>query len=699
MAANYSLEELEAELARRGEVSSGETVLAPVEETSLERVKNITEATLKGATRGLVKAVGGWGTLYDILKGSKDPNAFTPEGITKIIKDTLGTNLMQIPPGTKGAYQFAETGAPAAAFTALGVPGLFSRTIPGVAGEFAVGGATGLLGQSVAPESPLAQMAIGMSPYAIKGGFTAGQKVVTAPKGSLSPETGSMLEVGPLTPGEATGSRMQLAREQRIEAAPSIEGKAKEFRQEQAASTESFLTKLFDRASSSAILDPQETANKLTTAFQNYGKALSAKLQSDATADFNKAKKAGGLIDTQPVINATQDALSSIPVETPGFSTLQSNLNKILTEFAIPEVPATRTPSVILNEAGQPARITETAAVPAQSLKISIDRLQKNLSAWGQAAWSGEFNLNGSNIFTGIAPGQAKGIARAVLRGYKNALDDAIDSGVAGAEQLKAARDKFADNLQKIDEFSERPIVKAFGKPTSQLVPERDVIPALRDMPQTQRKILFEIVGQNSPEMADTIRRLQFDDVLGSAVNAAAAKGDPTFVIGKALDALNSKSGDFAFLFDNPADLNKARQAVKYMQTVMQSAGGAEAVGAAGSTLYSGSRAVGATSSVANAVKEVGLLLQDIVARPNAFADVIFNKDTVKSMLDLQKQPTLDKALKTLSNLGKTSAATAVRAVPYAETSSPQEPGTEQGPSLQDLEAELQRRGIQVPME
>ena len=696
MAANFSVEELEAELARRGQVSTGETVLAPQEETSLDRVKNIATSTLKGATKGIIDIVGGWGNLYDYLKESKDPSAFSSAGIVKAVKDLGGPDLMKVTTGTKGAYEFAQAGAPAAAFTALGLPGLFSRTVPGLAGEFGVAGATGLLGQSVAPDSPLVQAAFGLSPYAIKGGFMAGQKAVTTPKGTVGNEVPSLLEVGPLTPGEATGSRMQLARERRIEATPSIEAKGTEFRQTQAASTESFLNNLFDKASSQAITDPQETANKLTTAFQNYGKTLSSKLQSDAKKDFGAAARSKGVIDTQPVITSVQDALASIPKETPGFAGLQENLNKILKEFAIPEVPATSTPSLIVNEAGLPAMVTETAAVPAQSLKIPVERLQKNLSAWGQAAWSGEYNLNGSNIFSGIAPGQAKGIARAVLRGYKNALDDAIDAGVSGADQLKTARDNFSANLQKIDEFSERPIVKAFGKPVSQLVPETDVIPKLRDMPQTQRKLLFDIVGQQSPELADTIRRLQFDDVLSSSVNAAAATGEPSFIIKKALDSLNNKSGDFAFLFDNPADLAKAKQAIKYMQTVLQSASGAEAVGASGSTLYSGTRAVGASGSVANAVKEIGLLLQDIVARPSAFADVIFNKDTVKSMLELQKSTTLDKALTVMSNIGKTATRASVRAVPSLDTMQVQEPSPQDtGPSLSDLEAEAQRRGLQ----
>ena len=51
------------------------------------------------------------------------------------------------------------------------MPGLFSRTPLGITGEFVTGGSTGLLGQAIAPDSPLAQVAIQASPYLVKGGI------------------------------------------------------------------------------------------------------------------------------------------------------------------------------------------------------------------------------------------------------------------------------------------------------------------------------------------------------------------------------------------------------------------------------------------------------------------------------------------------------------------------------------------------
>mgnify|MGYP003334671518 CR=1 FL=1 len=78
MAATYSKEEIQAELARReGVVNAGyQSVLAPKkEETSLETVKKVGESLLKGSTRGVIDIIGGWGNLYDYLKKNQDPNA------------------------------------------------------------------------------------------------------------------------------------------------------------------------------------------------------------------------------------------------------------------------------------------------------------------------------------------------------------------------------------------------------------------------------------------------------------------------------------------------------------------------------------------------------------------------------------------------------------------------------------------------
>ena len=109
--------------------------------SDFEEFKKFGESLLKGTAKGVVDIVGGWGTLYDYLKGSKDPSAFSPVGIAQGLKNLTGIDVMQIP-GYRGAYEFGQAGGPAALLTAAGLPGLFKRTPVGVAGEFGVSGTT-----------------------------------------------------------------------------------------------------------------------------------------------------------------------------------------------------------------------------------------------------------------------------------------------------------------------------------------------------------------------------------------------------------------------------------------------------------------------------------------------------------------------------------------------------------------------------
>jgi hypothetical protein len=664
MAAQFSLDELETELKRRGGVITGESVLAPREEGGWQEEVGKGIASLgKGSLAGILDIVGGWGNLYDYLnkETGKDPSKLSSQGMKEALNKLTGIDLQKID-GYKAAYTVGRTGAPAAALSAVGLPGLFGRTAKGLAGEAGIAGGTGLAAETVAPDSPLAQFAMQTTPYAIKGGLGMARSSMLKPAGELRPTTPDLLSVGPLTPGEATGSRMQLAKEARTEAAPAIEAKGTSFRQEQALSTESFLNNLFNKASSTAIANPQETANKLTTAFQNYGKSLSSKLTSDAKRDFGAVKASGGMIDTTRVKAEIDGLANSLPTA-PGLEGLRSSLGRLSAELeANPTMP--------------------------------LSTLQQELGAWGKAAWSGEYALKGTDLFAGVAPGQTKGIARQVLRAYKSALDDAIDAGIPGADQLKKARDTFSANLDKIDEFAERPIVKAFGKPVHQLVPE-EVLPQLADMPDTQRKLLFQIMGKEAPEMADTIRRLQFNKVLSEAQAPGRAAESPTFIIDKALTELDKKSGDFSFLFVNPDDKANAMKALQYMRSVIKQTSG-DVGGIKGADIYSSARGLGAQSGLANALKELGLVFKDLLASPNAMADVVFNAETVKTMMAAKNKPTLQKVLDTMSSVGKATAVQAVRAGPRmgeAQVAEPQpEQAVEGGPTLEQLMEELQKR-------
>jgi hypothetical protein len=688
-----TVQELEDEMRRRGMLVSEESVLAGPK-TTPQQLQTFGESLLKGSARGVVGLLGGWGNLYDYLNKSKSPSAFSSAGIMQGIKDLTGVDINKIQ-GYSGAYEFGAAGGPAAAFTALGVPGLFSRTIPGVAAEFGVAGSTGMLAQSVAPDSMVAQLAIQSAPYAAKAGYLSTQRAVNAPQGPFpsTAETQDLLRVGRMTPGELGQNRAQLATEARVEAAPASGQAPIAFRQGQALDVENFLTNLFER-SASAPVDvgrAQAATQSVFSAFNNFGKALSSKLRSDAARDFGAAKRAGGLIDTAPVVESARRSLSAIAPEEPGFATLKQSLDRIIEEYAIPAQPAKTTPSTILGPTGQPATVTVTPEVPAASRKIDIKRLQDNLAVWGDAAYSGKADFGKGNIFEGVAPGKAKGIALGVLQGFRQSLDNAIDTGVPGADQLVQARNNFRDNIKRIEEFSNRPLTKAFDVPdVSALVPEK-VITKLKNEPPSQQALLIEVM-QASPNLdvaavLDTVRRSRLDDIL--------AKGPD---IQKLSRALQSK-GDLAPLFPRPQDLQDAQLAVKFMQQVLAKESPAGAGGRT-STAYAATRAAGGTSAAGLIASEFAALVNSTLSNPAALSKMLFEPDNRKLLLDLaKKKTTTEKAYNAIKTLGQNTGVIAARGGPALDVGAPEstepEVAPEQAPDdAAQLEAEMRRRGM-----
>lgn len=678
-----TIEEIQAELQSRGLTTSTETVLEPKGTTKSE-FKKFAESTLKGIPSGVIDIIGGWGNLYDYLKESKDPSAFSGTGIKQAINKLTGFNLQEIP-GYSGAYEFSRAGAPAALLTGVGVPGLFSRTPIGVAGEFGVAGTTGLLAQQVAPESPLAQLALQSTPYVAKGGLKTIGGMITKPEGTFPSvqTTESLAQVGRLTPGELGLSRTQLATEAAVERTPSSGQKPIEFRQAQAGDIESYLTNLFKKASG-VTLNPVETTQAVVNSFNNYGKSLTSKLRSDARTDFNAAKSAGGMVDTSKLVASVDSVLQTLPTETPSLFGLRNNLQKIIDEYTTVD-PVT----------GQPSY---------QS--ISIDRLQKNLSAWGEASYSGSANFGAGNIFEGVAPGQAKGVAKTVLNGYRQALDDAIQQGVPGADKLKLARDKFQQNLAKIEQFANRPLTKAFDvEDVTQLVPE-DVMVKLKNMPSSQRQFLVDVM-QNNPnsqvtEVLNSIRRSKFDDILSSAEVKGGAATDPTFSIKTALTELNKKGSEFADLFPNQADLNQAKLAMNWMQRVLSSES-PQMAGITGAEAYAFTGAAGGNAQMRLALKEAIPFLRNVVANPSDFADVIFNPNYRKAMVDLSTSKSMTKkTMDAFATLSKGAAIMGARGGSMLETTPPQIPSetqtqpTSEQQGLQEIRDLLKARGYEV---
>lgn len=171
--AEISKQDALEELRRRGIVTGGYTSVleTPQQKPTLSEFKDMVESLFKGSAKGIINIVGGWGTLYDEISKSKDPSAFSSKGIVNTIARVGGPDLNKIE-GWKGLYTLGEAGAPAALMSGLG-GNLFNLSTPArtAAAEFGVSGGLGLLGQTVAPESPAAQVTMQTLPYLIKGGY------------------------------------------------------------------------------------------------------------------------------------------------------------------------------------------------------------------------------------------------------------------------------------------------------------------------------------------------------------------------------------------------------------------------------------------------------------------------------------------------------------------------------------------------
>ena len=286
------------------------------------------------------------------------------------------------------------------------------------------------------------------------------------------------------------------------------------------------------------------------------------------------------------------------------------------------------------------------------------------------------------------------------MNGFRKSLDDAINNNVAGADKLVKARDKFKENIARIEVFSNRPLTKAFDvADVTELVPEK-VIADLKKMPTSQRQFLVDVMqahpNSQVVEVLNTIRREKFNDVLNAAQTKGGASTDPTFNIKAALTELDKKSNEFSDLFPNSKDSREARLAMNWMSRTLarESAGGIG--GLSGADVYALTGAAGGSASTRLGLKELVPWLQRIVASPKDFADVIFNPDYRKAMIDLSTQKsTSKKALNALGTLTKGAATFGVRAGAMLETTQPQIPQEAQTqnqpsePSLQELEDAL----------
>ena len=381
--------------------------------------------------------------------------------------------------------------------------------------------------------------------------------------------------------------------------------------------------------------------------------------------------------------------------EVPGMQAIVGSLRRIKGELTT----TTTTGGRLVDERGVPFAEPTTTVSPNN---ISIDRLQQNLSAWGDAAYKGTYSVPGKKVseFSDASPGVVKGIARQVLGAFRDDLNEAAESGVRGAGTLKQARDAFRENLQVLDDYASKPLVKYFDQPSANALVPEDVVSKFVNLPATQKADAAAVLRSARPDIWESLRSQGLGQILEPArIGDAAAAGSPKFDVGTALKQLGGlKDADIQWLFPTKEEKNLFRTGLEQIQRIQRRSSfmdldpaqfnQAARTAAEGAGALKGAIAKYGVQTVVDSWR-----LMVGFADEQKMAYMMFNPNGRQLIRELSKpNPKLDKVpTEAINALVAGSLAPAVTARPASPQTA--EPRQEQPVfSVEDLEAELRRR-------
>jgi len=671
-----SLQELEAELAKREQESFSASKAA--------------QAFAAGAARG------GYGVTtlpvlpVDIARQVVGKTSGIEEGAK-----ALGIKTETDFPGYERFFRAGEGAGPGAGFgAATGAP----LGPVGILGGALVGGLGGLISNVAAkelfPSSPAAQMAVGL--LAPSGVAAARARAGGAPKGIEGPVTQPETGITE-TAGQRTGAPLALLQEEKIRRSAQAGPVASAFDVAQAQSVDGFLGNI-QKFSANPNLNAEQITQGIYKAYDNFATQLQNKFKATNTANFNKAKEEAGSSSIIPTNNVQQTIDRLIAQydnpEVPGMQAIVGSLRRIKGELTT----TTTTGGRLVDERGVPFAEPTTTVSPNN---ISIDRLQQNLSAWGDAAYKGTYSVPGKKVseFSDASPGVVKGIARQVLGAFRDDLNEAAESGVRGAGTLKQARDAFRENLQVLDDYASKPLVKYFDQPSANALVPEDVVTKFVNLPATQKADAAAVLRSARPDIWESLRSQGLGQILEPArIGDAAAAGSPKFDVGTALKQLGGlKDADIQWLFPTKEEKNLFRTGLEQIQRIQRRSSfmdldpaqfnQAARTAAEGAGALKGAIAKYGVQTVVDSWR-----LMVGFADEQKMAYMMFNPNGRQLIRELSKpNPNLDKIpTEAVNALVAGSLAPAVTARPAApeRQQQPEQPVF----SVEDLEAELRRR-------
>jgi len=535
--AEYTREQILAELANRQQTSAPSPAMD----------------ILRGAAGGA--ASGGAGVAGLPLEVANIPNAISNylAGIgepspTQVMRQELG--VPQEPRSGAGqfAYNFMEGATPAAAIT-----GAATLNPLAAAGAGLLGGVTNVAAKYYAPESPVAQTLFGLLPAGVAGlANIARTRVPKVPTAGELPETGMTA-----TAGQRTGSQALLRAEANVAATAEGQPIFKQAGLANVASAEDFANKI-QQFSKNPNLTVTDIAKGAEDAFAYQNNRILNKFRVDNRRAFDAAKQEAGdsrIFDTTNVNSTLDNAIATygadtMPMELQAFAKkLQQVKSNLIKEAE---------PTTILDAQGNPAVVKGQP----ETVKLTVDELQKNLESWGKSAKTGSYTVDGVNLGD-VTTGTVKKLSRDVLNAFRKDLDAANVQGIPGAEKLVAAREQFKSGLQNVNEFQNQSLVKFFGDvkdPTA-------VVERLQNASPTERVTMFKVLENSRPEVLDSLR----SRALGTVIEQSGGDLPKLFTSLKDIAKQKSEAGSINtndFLFQTPVEKAKVNTLIRDLETV-----------------------------------------------------------------------------------------------------------------------------------
>ena len=465
--------------------------------------------------------------------------------------------------GAAGAFEIGSALAPTKAPTKIGAIG---RTVGNTGMNLGIESVGDMAGEGTA-------MALALVP-----GFstrTAREALAAKYAQSLSPQQIERIKNGTITLAEITNDPAMMATQRRLQSDPATAGRFQEFDRNAANTIEQRLQSATPRAANNT---PSGIVSSLYKAYEKQTESLKTAKDKLSTRDFDRVKQNidpdAKIIDAQPIVDRIDKEIEENLAlrQTDDVKATVSGLQRLREQFfdlgdPVPpeliqermnllearraelevlqkEKPTTQRSLQINTIDRQMEQLATQGERPATLRQLSVNEIQAQLSQWSGKMYSGD------GLFEGVAPNQAKRIARNIFGSYKDAIDTTMkntndpnirDSMVA----LERARKNYRTSLERIDAFQERELSKYFGSVDnlSALTSKPDaVLDKIAGLSPNERAVAFDIVRRQLPDGDAVIQSLQarqWEKMIAKAQVKGGSDTAPRFDINKFLGEMD----------------------------------------------------------------------------------------------------------------------------------------------------------------